>query len=180
MDSSDVEEKPRAHPRSIVREGTVAGLIGAATVAAWFLLVDVIAGRPFFTPAVLGSAVFFGLHDSTMVTISFQTVLAYTSLHILAFAVVGIVVAGILKEAERSPGVLWLALEFFIVFEFGFYAVVALVFVPLLAELAWFNVAIGNLISAGGMGYYFVRIHPMLRKGLLQDPTGAGNHDAPE
>jgi hypothetical protein len=168
MNSSKPEEELRAQPRGFVREGFVAGLIGAVAVAGWFLLVDVIAGRPFFTPAVLGSAVFFGLRDSTEVTISFQPVLAYTSIHILAFVVVGIAAAGILKDAEKDRGVLWLALEFFIVIEFGFYAVVALVFMPLLAELAWFNVAIGNLIAAGAMGYYFVRIHPMLKKGLLQ------------
>ncbi len=168
MNSSKLEEEPRTRPRGVVLEGVVAGLIGAAAVAAWFLLVDVLAGRPFFTPAVLGSAVFLGLRDAAEVTISSQAVLAYTAIHILAFVAVGIAAAGILKDAEKNRGVLWLALEFFIAIEFGFYAVVALVFMPLLAELAWFNVAIGNLIAAGVMGYYFVRIHPMLKKGLLQ------------
>jgi hypothetical protein len=81
---------------------------------------------------------------------------------------VGVAAAAILRDAEKDRGVLWLALEFFIAIEFGFYAVVAIVFMPLLAELAWFNVAAGNLIAAGAMGYYFVRVHPMLRKGLLQ------------
>src|SRR5207237_708962 len=42
----------------ILREGFIAGLIGAGAVALWFLIVDVIAGRPFFTPAMLGSAAF--------------------------------------------------------------------------------------------------------------------------
>jgi hypothetical protein len=168
MNSSKLEEEPRTRPRGVVLEGVVAGLIGAAAVAAWFLLVDVLAGRPFFTPAVLGSAVFFGLRDAAEVTISFSAVLAYTSIHILAFVAVGIAAAGILKDAEKNRGVLWLALEFFIAIEFGFYAVVVLVFMPLLAELAWFNVAAGNLIAAVAMGYYFVRIHPMLKKGLLQ------------
>ncbi|MBW2191377.1 MAG: hypothetical protein JRG93_17670 [Deltaproteobacteria bacterium] len=168
MNSSELEEEPSAQPRGFVREGFVAGLIGALVVAAWFLLVDVIAGRPFFTPAVLGSAVFFELRDPAEVTISVQAILAYTSIHIVAFVGVGVAAAAILRDAEKDRGVLWLALEFFIAIEFGFYAVVAIVFMPLLAELAWFNVAAGNLIAAGAMGYYFVRVHPMLRKGLLQ------------
>ena len=46
--------------RQVLHEGFIAGLIGAAAVALWFLVVDVIAGRPFFTPAMLGSAVFWG------------------------------------------------------------------------------------------------------------------------
>ena len=42
------------HP---LREGVVAGLLGAASVAAWFFVLDVVNGRPFFTPAVLGAKV---------------------------------------------------------------------------------------------------------------------------
>src|SRR6266699_2506500 len=54
----------------ILREGFIAGLIGAAAVALWFLIVDVIAGRPFFTPAMLGSAVFWGVHDPAEVEVA--------------------------------------------------------------------------------------------------------------
>ena len=43
---------------SPLREGVLAGMIGAASVALWFLTVDSIAGRPFFTPAVLGASIF--------------------------------------------------------------------------------------------------------------------------
>jgi hypothetical protein len=39
-----------------LREGFIAGLIGATSVAVWFLIVDLIAGRPLFTPSVLGEA----------------------------------------------------------------------------------------------------------------------------
>jgi len=53
----------------IMREGFIAGLIGAGAVALWFLIVDVIAGRPFFTPAMLGSAVFWGVRDPAQVGI---------------------------------------------------------------------------------------------------------------
>src|SRR6266550_2332676 len=47
----------------ILREGFIAGCIGAAAVAVWFLIVDTVNGRAFFTPAMLGSAVFWGVHD---------------------------------------------------------------------------------------------------------------------
>ncbi len=145
--------------RGIIQEGILVGLIGAGSVGVWFLLIDIIAGRPFYTPAILGSAVFFGLRDPATVTIGIQPVLAYTAAHIVAFVVVGVVVAAIVAEARKTPHVLWLLVEFFVVFEFGFLAVVGLFFTPLLAELAWINVAIGNLIAAGGMGYYVWRAH---------------------
>ena len=42
----------------------------------------------------------------------------------------------------------------------------ALVFTPLLAELAWINVAVGNLIAAAGMGYYLWHAHPTIGEQL--------------
>jgi hypothetical protein len=158
--------------RTVLREGLILGLIGAGAVAGWFLLVDVIAGRPFFTPAVLGSFLFFGLRDPAAVSIGVQSVLAYTAIHLFAFLVVGLVVAAILAEARKEPNVLWLFAEFFIVFEFGFYAAVALVFTPLLAELAWLNIAVGNLLAAGGMGFY------VWRSRAVHEARAAGPNEA--
>ena len=40
---------------SIAREGFLDGVIGAAAVAIWFLILDTLAGQPFYTPAVLGA-----------------------------------------------------------------------------------------------------------------------------
>jgi hypothetical protein len=142
-----------------VQEGVLVGLIGAGSVGAWFFLVDLVAGKPLFTPAVLGSAVFSGLRDPATVTIALQPVLAYTAIHLLAFIVIGLIVATILAEARRTPPVYWLLIELFVVFEFGFLAAVGFFFTPLLAALAWINVAVGNLIAAGAMGYYLWRRH---------------------
>ena len=44
----------------IYDEGIVAGLLGAATIAIWFLILDMIQGRPLYTPTVLGTALFRG------------------------------------------------------------------------------------------------------------------------
>ncbi len=60
----------------------------------------------------------------------------------------------------------------FAVFEVGFYVVVAVLAAPLLGALAWYNVAIGNAIAAGGMGYYLWRAHPKLREELREHPLG--------
>lgn len=149
--------------RRIMRDGLVAGLIGAGSVALWFLVVDLIAGRAFFTPAVLGSAVFWGLRDPATVVVSLQPVLAYTAVHIFAFVIVGAAASFMIAEVEKDAGVVWLLIEFFVVFEIGFYGAVALAFTPLLAELAWINVAIGNLIAAGVMGTYFWRTRSLSR-----------------
>ncbi len=158
----------------IVRDGLVAGLIGAGCVAVWFLLVDVIAGRPFYTPAVLGSATFFGLRDPLTLTVGVQPVVMYTMMHLLLFLFAGLLASASIAEAEKEPNIIWLLAEFFIVFEVGFYAMVGLFFAPLLAALAWTNVAVGNLVAAGSMGYYLWAVRPGLRRVLSGQPMEGG------
>lgn len=158
--------------KQIVREGFVAGLIGAVAVALWFLIVDTVNGRPFFTPAMLGSAVFLGVRDPAEVQIAFATVVMYTMVHVVAFVVVGMIAAALAYEVELFPSTLFIVVVFFAIFEFGFYVVVAILAQPLLGALAWWNVAIGNAIAAFGMGYYLWRMHPRLREELLAHPLG--------
>ena len=156
----------------LFREGFVAGLIGAGCVALWFLIVDTVSGQPFYTPAMLGLAVFWGLRDPTAVTIAFPAVIGYTLLHVLAFALVGVVAAALAALVDRSPPTLFLVFVLFAAFEVGFYVVVALVAQPLLGGLAWTNVAIGNLVAAIAMGTYLYRAHPHIREALALHPLG--------
>ncbi len=94
----------------MVREGLVAGLLGAGAVAVWFLLIDAITGRPLYTPAVLGSVVFLGLRDTTMVVISFQTVMLYSAITPLLAALAWASVAvGNLIAAASMGYYLWRA-----------------------------------------------------------------------
>ena len=87
--------------RSILREGIVAGLIGATVVAVWFLLFDVARGRPFLTPGLLGAAVFQGISDPGGVEITPALVIGYTILHGLAFVAFGVVAASVMAVSER-------------------------------------------------------------------------------
>ena len=43
---------------NVYREGIVAGIFGAATIAVWFFVLDMFGGRPFYTPTVLGTMLF--------------------------------------------------------------------------------------------------------------------------
>lgn len=158
--------------KRILREGLVAGLIGAVAVAVWFLLVDLVAGRPFFTPAMLGEALFWGVRDPGQVEIVFPSVVGYSMVHMLAFVLVGMVAAFLAYEVELFPHALFIVVVFFAVFEFGFYVILAILASPLLGALAWWSVAIGNTIAAAGMGYYLWRAHPKLRDQLREHPLG--------
>jgi hypothetical protein len=157
----------------ILREGFYAGCIGAAAVAVWFLVIDVINGRPFFTPAMLGSAVFWGASDPSQVVIEFSRVVGYSMIHVSAFVVIGTIAAALMFQAEDTPPALFLVIVLACFFEVGFYVLVAIMAQPLLGALAWWNVAIGNAIAATAMGYYLWRAHPKIAEELKRHPLGA-------
>src|SRR6267378_4117626 len=154
----------------ILREGFIAGCIGAAVVAAWFLIVDTINGQPFFTPNMLGGAVVGGTHDA--VVIEPARVFGYTMIHVSAFVVVGVIAAALAAEVEYAPSTLFLVIVGFCFFEVGFYILVALLAKPLLGYLAWWSVAIGNGLAALGMGYFLWREHPRIGEELRRHPLG--------
>ena len=73
-------------------DGIVAGTIGAATIALWFLILDTIKGRPLYTPSVLGTVLFkpgAPLPAPGSMPVSFELVLVYTWVHWMVFCVIG-------------------------------------------------------------------------------------------
>lgn len=149
------------------RQGIAAGILGAATIAVWFFLVDLLSGRPlFYTPNVLGTAIFrhgAGLDQPQTLEISFEMVLVYTWVHGLVFCVIGGIAAKLLAIAERDVNVGFGILLLFVIFEFGFVGA-ALVFAEsILHAITWLSVLVGNLFAAAAMTAYFWHYHADLR-----------------
>lgn len=145
-------------------EGVVAGLIGAATIAVWFFILDLYNGRPFYTPSVLGAALSLSgtARDPTTASISMELVVFYTWVHTLVFCVIGGLAAKLLSLAERDLNFGFGILLLFVIFEFGFVAAAMIFAEPILQALAWPAVVVGNLLAAGTMAVYFWRHHPKL------------------
>jgi hypothetical protein len=152
----------RAHPT--LREGFVAGFIGAMAVAVWFLVVDAVLREPLYTPAALGSALLGGAGGPAEVQINAGTVLGYTAVHVTGFLLLGVVAAGLVAQAEKFPPLVWALTLLFVVFEVLFVGLVALLGAWILEELAWWSVLLGNLLAAVGMGGYLWRAHPVLQE----------------
>lgn len=149
----------------IYEEGIVAGLIGAATIAIWFLILDTVKGRPLYTPTVLGTALFrggAGLPSPESLPPSFELILWFTWVHVLVFVVIGGAAAGLLRLAERDPNFGFGILLFLVVFMFGFIGGSLVFAEEVLQALAWPAILIGNLLAAGAMAWYFWRRHPQL------------------
>jgi hypothetical protein len=154
-----------ARTSTLYEEGIVAGLLGATTIAVWFLILDAIQGRPLYTPTVLGTALFrarAGLAAPESLPPSFELVLWFTWVHVLVFVVLGVVAALLLRLAERDPNFGFGILLFLVVFMFGFIGVSMVFAEEVLHALAWPAILIGNLLAAGVMAWYFWRRHPQL------------------
>lgn len=152
--------------RQVYAEGIVAGVIGALAIAIWFLILDTLAGRPLYTPSVLGSALFRGteaINAPGGLSVSLEMTLMYTWVHVLAFCVIGGAAARLLALAEDNPNLGFGILLLFVVLEFGFIGAASSIAEPVLHALAWPAVLGGNLVAAAAMGGYFWHRHPNLR-----------------
>ncbi len=144
------------------KEGAVAGLLGAAGVAGWFLVVDFMAGSPLATPDLLGRSLLAVLGRGATYPLA-TNVFAYTLFHVAVFVAVGCIVSWIVAASARTPGVLAGLLIFFVMFEAGFYGLTLFLSRATgLAPLAWTHIGIANLLAAGLMGWYLWRRHPEL------------------
>ena len=151
---------------TIVRDGIVAGVLGATAVAVFFLGLDMIYSHPFATPAALGQGLLGVLGPKgSEGTATF--VIVYTLFHFVAFIGVGLLVSLIVHWAQTEPSVLAGALMLFVALEIGIYGIsAALRESPFFGALGWASVAIGNLVAAVVMGTYMWRTHPELRSEL--------------
>lgn len=163
----------RTQTHSVVREGVVAGVLGATAVAVWFFVVDLIGGRPLFTPGTLGEGLLsvFGRSPETQA----MNVIAYTIFHYAVFILVGIIAVILVHAGERMPSVLAGAMILFVAFELGFYGLVALLQESVLGSLAWYQIMAGNLLAAALMGTYLWRGHPAMRDGLVRALEGTAD-----
>src|SRR6266700_1783715 len=161
--------------------GVVAGMLAGLVVALWFLVVDVVAGRPFHTPAALASA----LSGRDVTTPTFRLVAAYTVVHFAVFALLGVAMAGAIAALRVSPRLL-LGVPFGIVAqELVFYAGLLLSGTNRVAVVPWPHVVAANVLSGFVLMAYLHRAardqhplglaalkgHPLLAQGLV---TGLG------
>ena len=168
-----------AQRHSTVLEGIIAGVLGATVVALWFFIVDVIARHPLHKPQLLGAALFSILGPMGSESPAWYVV-TYTVVHYALFIAVGLIATAVIHAAHRQPAVLAGAFILFVALELAFYVFVSLLAHTLLRELAWYSVAIGNLLAAIAMGTYLWRRHPGLRENLSHALSGEEHRNTGE
>jgi hypothetical protein len=163
----------RSH--SITSEGTDVGIIGGLAVAIWFLILDIIAGRPLMTPSLLGQVVLMG--DSTPDTsnIVFGAILLYTAFHFVVFALIGMGLVALVHWGTENPIVRYALLPVFLAFEVLFYGLLEVLSERTGELFPFWAVVMANTLAAISMGLYLWIRHPAFRRSIQDTPLG----DAP-
>ena len=162
-----------AREHNTIREGILAGLLSATTIAVWILIVDTIERHALFTPNALGSGLmrFVGaphMSDTVAMHVAF-----YTVFHFVSFAIIGVVVAWIVHQARRTPAILAGFLILFVVVEFGFYGLAAMLSATnVLGGLAWYQIMVANLLASLVMFSFMWIRHPGLKEQFTEALEG--------
>jgi hypothetical protein len=153
--------------RSVLREGIIAGLIGAVVVAVWFFVYDLVRGHAFMTPGLLGAFVFYGVNTPAGLEPALGPILGYTVLHGLAFIAFGVIAASLMAVSEREPAIFVGFIILFACFEAFFFAMVQVFGLSQAGSLTWWSVLVGNLLASLAMLWYFFRAHRALPRSLV-------------
>jgi len=160
---------------SAVREGVFAGIMGAAVVAAWFLILDmVIQGRPLFTPNLLGQLVLARGTPVDLATLRPGLIAGYTVLHFVLFALFGIALTHLVHLAARYHIWRFALLLLVVVFEVFFIGFSFMFFAGTKGVFHWWAILIGNTAALVVMGSYLLRTHPALRELMSREELGSG------
>ena len=144
----------------IVEHGVLAGMIGASVVAVWFLLFDALLREPFYTPSLIGSALFLGLNVDQIVGVNTTMVFAYTGLHGALFLIAGTVIAWMFSLIERNPQFGLVLLLLFLLFESVLFGIEITIVPNLVGALGAWAVTLANVLSAITMFWFLLRRRP--------------------
>lgn len=115
------EREKRLSAADLVYDSFSAGAIGGLAVALTFLVVDSVFDHPFFTPSLLGQALFFGAAPASVTHVSIKAMAWFTPVHFIVFFFVGLVGAVLVRTMERSASrPFWVMLVLFCLMEGGY------------------------------------------------------------
>jgi hypothetical protein len=147
----------------ILFEGLATGLVGAATVAIWFLIVDLLAGSPLHTPAALGSAVLLNAANATEIELNLGVMLAYSILHLSVFVAVGIAFSWLVQRLQGAPAFGARALAILLALEGLFIGSVGMASGWIVQEIGWVTILGANGLAVTGMSLWIWQHHPDLK-----------------
>ena len=142
-------------------DGMTAGLVGALTVAGWFLMLDIDRGAPLATPALLSAMLLHGLRDPMALTMTPRLIAEYSVVHFAAFIALGLVAAWLISAVERDPELRAGVLALFVSLEFFFLVLIGALSYATLETLVWWRIIMANFLASAAMLGFFGARHPV-------------------
>jgi hypothetical protein len=148
-------------------QGLIVGLIGYAAVALFFAIYNLAAGRsPFYTAALFGGALFYGLRDPAQVNVWPGAVLAYNGVHLLIFLALGTIASWLAYLAERGPQFWYIGAIVFAFVVFHMFGAALFLTAGIRAVIPTWSVFVATMLSGSAMLACLLWMHPHFRDEL--------------
>jgi hypothetical protein len=149
-----------------------AGLLGAVVVAVWYLVWDILSGRPFETMNVLGRIFLQGDLNPGPRAVDPAAVGGFLVLHVAVFLLIGLALAKVTHLAAANLSLrmgVWIGLVVAFLFLTG---MVYMLNVSTGNRLPLWEVLGGGVLGVAAMGGWLWRRHPGLRRSFERVPLG--------
>jgi hypothetical protein len=103
------------------------------------------------------------------IVVTFGLVAAYSVVHVVAFAIAGVVFVALAEQLERAPAMGLLVLLTAIVLDSLVLATIGVGAQWVLGSIGWWSVLVANLLAVIAMGWQVWRTHPVLQRRLLKE-----------
>ena len=150
------------------------GLIGYLAVAVFFIVLDPLLGRGLlYTPALLGSALFYGLTDPAALTIQPGPIIAYNGAHLVVFLVLGLVVGELTYASVRLRQQAWYLVSMLAILVLGhLYVALWVLTQPVRSALPVWMITVAGLVAVAAMVACLLVLYPQLRGELVERDGG--------
>jgi hypothetical protein len=162
--------------RRTLRDGVIVGLLAYAAVALFYSAFDVLAARgTLHTVDMLGKAVFRGLRDPAVLMFPTQldpaAIFWYNGLHLVLSLAIGLIVTGLVAEAERHPA--RAPLIFLLIVAGGVLTVLAVGSLTreMRPVLPWWSIVVANALASAVAAIYLLGRRPELWRTFTATPV---------
>lgn len=136
------------------------GAIGGSVIALSFLVLDMLQGRPLFTPSVIGSALFAGADPTAVAEVRLDMVAYFTVVHFAAFLVLGALASKVCEMTElAASNLLVVTGVVFVVLTAAFLGGAAWMMGGVVGVIGLPQILGVNALTAGAMAAFLAREH---------------------
>jgi hypothetical protein len=128
-----------------------------------FAILDPLDGRQLlYTPALLGSVLFYGLRDPAQLVVWAGPIIAYNGVHLLVFLALGMLATWLAYFSERGPQLWYLSFVLLLLVVFHVLAAMFIITERVRAVMPMWTITGATLAAAVTMGAYLLWVHPGL------------------